>query len=149
MCRNGATIYCSSLAIPRPAPQPRDDDRGHQWAISELVDVSQRGRTSPSVSITAARQVRLSDPYGELPSWIRGDAPLPLWPLETSGGEQQDLAAFQRSKLAEYNIQKQIKSHKVKRGVAACQRRSQSPWCISNSKHILYNSWKFLYCHKS
>lgn len=47
-------------------------------ANSELVDVSQRGQTSPSVSIIAARQVSLSDPHGEPPSRIRGDAPLPL-----------------------------------------------------------------------
>lgn len=55
-------------------------------ANSELVDVSQRGHTSPSVSIIAARQVSLSDPHGEPPFWIRGDAPLPPWPLETSRG---------------------------------------------------------------
>ncbi len=49
---------------------------------TELVGVSQRGQTSPSVSIIAARRVSLSDPYGEPPSRIRGDAPLPLWPLK-------------------------------------------------------------------
>lgn len=54
---------------------------------TELVGVSQRGHTSPSVSIIAARQVSLSDPHGEPPSWIRGDAPLPLWPLKTSRGD--------------------------------------------------------------
>lgn len=54
-------------------------------ANRELVDVSQRGHTSPSVSIIAARQVSLSHPRGELPSWIRGDAPLPLWPLKPQG----------------------------------------------------------------
>lgn len=51
----------------------------------ELVDVSQRGQTSPSVSIIAARQVSLSHPHGGLPSWIRGDAPLPLWPQKPQG----------------------------------------------------------------
>lgn len=54
-------------------------------ANSELVDVSQRGQTSPSVSIIAARQVSLSHPHGGLPSWIRGDAPLPLWPQKPQG----------------------------------------------------------------
>lgn len=58
-------------------------------ANSELVDVSQRGQTSPSVSIIAARQVSLSHPHGEPPSWIRGDAPLPLWPLKPQGGNSR------------------------------------------------------------
>lgn len=47
-------------------------------AKGEHVDVSQRGQTSPSVSIITARQVSLSDPHSGLPFWIRGDAPLPL-----------------------------------------------------------------------
>lgn len=41
---------------------------------------SQRGRTSPGVSIIAARRVTLSRPDGGLPARIGGDAPLPPWP---------------------------------------------------------------------
>lgn len=84
-------IHESSRNGPFPFPNRHFNPEMMTGANIELVDVSQRGQTSPSVSIIAARQVSLSDPHGEPPSWIRGDSPPPLWPLkpqkETAGSD--------------------------------------------------------------
>ncbi len=72
--RNGAEYSGATPLFPNLHFNPEMMTR----ANSELVDVSQKGQTSPSVSIIAARQVSLLDPHGEPPFWIRGDTSLPL-----------------------------------------------------------------------
>ena len=102
-------------------------------ANSELVDVSQRGQTSPSVSIIAARQVSLSDPHGGPPFWIRGDAPLPLWPLESSRGHSRIWHRFRNRNSLNIISQTEWKPHKVERVVNGGQRGS--------GIHIVLDDW--------
>lgn len=76
---------------------------------------SQRGRTSPGVSIIAARRVTQSRPGGRLPARLGGDAPLPPWPLETSrerraggGGAGTGVTPFWWSLPAEYKRRRKV-----------------------------------------